>query len=107
MPRSLTEPVPFWVGYYLNSRRGRMPILDKETRQLINAARVLGDKGLSVFLEDQELVRLCAVVASDLDHQHLIGAIASSEELSRGYYGTPIEWFQRPVSSGVSFEDLF
>jgi len=33
-------------------------MLDKETRQLINKARTLGSTGLSVFLEDAELIRL-------------------------------------------------
>ena len=43
-----------------------MPTFDRETKQLVNAARTLGNKGISVYLEDPELLRLCAVVANDL-----------------------------------------
>jgi hypothetical protein len=82
-------------------------MLDKETRQLINKARTLGSTGLSVFLEDEELLRLCAVAAIDLDHSALVRAIATDEELANGYYGTPLEWFQQPVAKSPSFEETF
>jgi len=68
-------------------------MLDKETRQLINKARTIGSTGLSVFLEDDELLRICAVAAIDLDRQQLVNNIATSAELGKGYYGTPLEWF--------------
>lgn len=80
-------------------------MLDKETRALINAARTLGGGRLSVFLEDSELLRLCAIAAADLGHYPLVADIATTEELAQGYYGTPMSWFQAPVA--VPFEQRF
>ncbi|NEP42366.1 MAG: restriction endonuclease [Okeania sp. SIO2H7] len=82
-------------------------MLDKETRQLINKARTLGSSGLSIFLEDSELLRLCAVAALDLNQPQLFNKIATIEEVTNGYYGMGLEWFQKPVSDSVSFEEIF
>lgn len=84
-----------------------MPTLDKETRQLINAARTLGAGGISMYLSDADLLRLCALVATDLEQPILINTIASPHELQAGYYGTPLEWFQKPVSAAIRFDDVF
>lgn len=70
-----------------------MPTFDRETKQLVNAARTLGSKGVTVYLEDGELLRLCAVVANDLGKGNLLKDVAKPAELARGYYGTPLEWF--------------
>ena len=43
-----------------------MPTFDRETKRLVNDARTLGNKGIAVYLEDSELLRLCAVVANDV-----------------------------------------
>lgn len=82
-------------------------MLDKETRQLINKARTLGSTGLSVFLEDDELLRICAVAAVDLEQQQLVNNIATDAELAKGYYGTPLEWFGQQIFPKVNFEKTF
>ncbi len=81
-------------------------MLDKETRQLINAARTLGSAGLSVYLEDHTLIRLCAVAATDLDRYDLVESVADKSELSRNYYNTPLEWFEQLVSEALPSEGL-
>ena len=82
-------------------------MLDREDSQLVNHARVLGDKGLKIYLEDPELLRLCAIVAADLQQVHLITYFDDTEDLERGYYGFPNEWFKRPVHEKASFEYIF
>lgn len=84
-----------------------MPTFDKETKQLVNAARTLGNKGITVYLEDWVLSRLCAVVANDLGQTGLVAAVTNPSELAKGYYGTPLEWFQQPVGKDVDFPPLF
>lgn len=84
-----------------------MPTFDSETKQLVTAARTLGNTGITVYLEDGELARLCAVVANDLGQTGLVAAVAGSSELSTGYYGTPLGWFQQPVGKDVDFPTLF
>jgi len=42
-------------------------MLDKETRAAINAGRILGEGPLSVYLTDSELLRICSVVAEEID----------------------------------------
>lgn len=80
---------------------------DKEVKQLINKARTLGSDGLSIYLEDHELLKLCLVAATDLNKEDSISDISSDEVLSHGYYGTPLEWFSQPVSNNVNFVDTF
>lgn len=63
-----------------------MPLLDKEARQLINKARTLGSDGLSIYLEDHTLMRICAVVANDLDQRQLVANIEVDAELDHGHY---------------------
>lgn len=82
-------------------------MLDKETRQLINKARTLGSTGLSVFLEYAELIRLCAIAAIDLDRPQLVNHLLPIEEITNGYYGTALDWFQQPVLAAESFEEIF
>src|SRR5579884_3134684 len=84
-----------------------MLMFDKETRQLINRARTLGSGSLSIYLEGHELLRLCAVVATDLNKQHLISSIAPSNELSKDYFGMSIAWFSQPIAQEISFIDVF
>lgn len=84
-----------------------MPTFDRETKQLVNAARTLGSKGITVYLEDGELLRLCAVVANDLGKGDLLKAVAKPDELAKGYYGTPLEWFLQPVDNSVDFQTVF
>lgn len=84
-----------------------MPTFDRETKQLANAARTLGNKGITVYLEDAELLRLCAVVSNDLGKGELLKAVAKPEELSKGYYGTPLDWFLQPVEKAVDFQTVY
>ena len=69
------------------------PTLDQQSKALINKARHLGGSGPTVHLENHELLRLCAIVASDLDHAHLVLAITGNEDISTSYYSVPLEWF--------------
>src|SRR2546425_375876 len=84
-----------------------MSVYDKEAKQLINRARTLGSNSLSIYLEDHELLRLCAVVAADLNKQDLISNISTDEVLAHGYYGIPLAWFSRPVPNNLNFVDTF
>lgn len=84
-----------------------MPSFDRETKQLVTAARTLGNKGITVYLEDGELLRLCAMVANDLDRPELLAAVATPDEVSNGYYGTPLDWFAQPVDPNVDFVTTF
>lgn len=83
------------------------PTLDQQSKALITKARHLGGSGPTVHLEDHELLRLCAIVASDLDRTHLTAEIASSEYLSDGYYNIPLEWFSQPVAKTIDFAGTF
>ena len=82
-------------------------MLNKQTRSLVNSVRVLGDGPLSVYLNDDELLRLCAVIAVDLGEEKLVSDIATVEELAQGYYATPLAWFKQPVPVIFSFEHKF
>lgn len=84
-----------------------MSTFDRETNQLVNAARTLGNQGITVYLEDGELLRLCAVVANDLGKGDLLATVARPDELAKGYYGTPLDWFQNPVDESIQFQDIF
>ncbi len=84
-----------------------MPTFDRETKQLVNAARTLGNKGITVYLEDGELLRLCAVVANDLGKGELLAKVAKTEELSKGYYGTPLDWFLQSVDGSLDFQTVY
>ena len=55
--------------------------LDQQSKALINKARHLGGSGPTVNLENHELLRLCAVIASDLNQTHLATEIMGSEDL--------------------------
>ena len=83
------------------------PTLDKRSKALINKARLLGGKGPTVNLQDYELLRLCAVIATDLSRSELTTTIASTEEIINGYYSLPLEWFNQQVSSSINFVDTF
>ena len=82
-------------------------MFDKETSQLITKARTLGSKELTVYLEDRTLIRLCAVVAADVERHDLVEQVAGADELAKGYYSTPLEWFDRPVREALPSEGLF
>jgi hypothetical protein len=86
-----------------------MPTFDKETSGFLTKARTLGEKGITVYLEDRELSRICAVVASDLVPKQTgpVAKIANPSELAKGYYGLPLDWFQQPVSASVDFPTVF
>jgi len=83
-----------------------VPTFDKESRRLLNSARILGSQGLSVFLEDFELLRLCAVIASDLERQDLASPLFGLP-IPDDYFSTPLEWFQQPLSSETTLEEFF
>ena len=83
-----------------------MPTFDKESRRLLNAARILGSQGLSVFLEDHELLRLCGLIACDLERQDLADSLfgqAGPED----YFRTPLGWFQQPLATSTTLEEFF
>jgi hypothetical protein len=84
-----------------------MPTLDRESRQLLNKARNLGGKGPTIYLEDHELLRLCAIVAIDLDRQNIVSNFVAEEEASAEYYGIPLEWFHQPVDEEISLVDTY
>ncbi len=84
-----------------------MPTLDKQTRQLINAARLLGSGPLPIFLEDATLIRLCAVVAADLNQPALVAPIIGPDELAAGYYHIPLDWFEQPPVTAVTLAEIF
>ena len=52
-----------------------IPGYDRESRQLVNKARTLGTGILLINLTDQELLRICAVVAIDLNKKDLVSDI--------------------------------
>ncbi len=83
------------------------PTLDQRSRALINKARHLGGKGPTVNLEDHELLRLCAIVAIDLNQPSLAKDIVKDETISNGYYGLPLEWFTQPTPKSVDFVETF
>jgi len=68
---------------------------------------VLGSGPLSVRSGDHELLRLCAIVAADLDRQDLIDDFLPNADVPRGYYETPTEWFSQPLSRAIPFEEKF
>lgn len=84
-----------------------MPLLDLQDRRFLTACRTLGGKGLPLVLSDQELLRLCAIAAIDLNQASLVDEIATPEELEVGYYGLSLEWFQQPVSAEISLATVF
>ncbi|MGH2517474.1 MAG: hypothetical protein ACRDHP_17630, partial [Ktedonobacterales bacterium] len=79
---------------------------DQSTRALITSARTLGGGALSFQLTDDELLRLCAVIAVDLGLDSLVADFANPSELANGYYGTALVWFKQPVGI-VRFETRF
>lgn len=84
-----------------------MPVYDKESRQLVNKARTLGTGILSISLQDHELLRICAIVATDLDKQALVSNILTQGEQITGYFSMPLEWFNRPTPGDASFVETF
>jgi hypothetical protein len=82
-------------------------VYDKESRQLVNKARTLGTGLLSINLQDHELLRICAIVAADLDKQELVGDLLTCEKQIDGYYSMPLEWFSQPAPAGMSFIEIF
>ncbi len=84
-----------------------MPTLNRESRQLINKARSLGGRGPAVYLEDHELLRLCTIVAFDLNQQDLVKSIAANEDIAGDYYATPLEWFNQSVNDTMAFSDIY
>jgi len=84
-----------------------MPIFDQKDRETISKARQLGGKGPRVYLENNELLRLCAIVAIDLDQPNLVSSITNSEDIPRDYYGISLEWFSKPVSRSVDLVETF
>lgn len=83
------------------------PTLDQRSRALINKARQLGGNGPTVKLEEHELLRLCAVVATDLNQSLLVNAIVGDETISNDYYGVSLEWFNNPIPKQVNFIETF
>ncbi len=60
-----------------------MPMYDKESRQLVNKARTLGTGILSINLQDHELLRICTIVAADLDKQDLVSDVLNGLKPSK------------------------
>jgi hypothetical protein len=83
------------------------PTLDQQGKALINKARHLGGSGPTVNLENHELLRLCAIVAADLNQLHLIDESINNEDLSNGYYSMPLEWFNQPIPKASDFVGTF
>ena len=83
------------------------PTFSKEERKLLTVARTLGSDGLKVYLDDVELVRLCAVIATDLGLGDLVEDVVKSTELEQGYYGIPLNWFTEALPDGPALEDVF
>jgi len=75
-------------------------------KKIINYSRTLGNGELSVYLEDNELLRLCAVITGDLDVMYLVSDYIGDEG-KIDYYGTPLQWFKQPVTRQVSFADRY
>src|SRR5271165_836512 len=83
------------------------PTLDQQSKALINKARHLGGSGPTVNLENHELLRLCAIVAADLNQTHLTKEFINNENLANGYYSIPLEWFNQPLSQAIDFVETF
>lgn len=84
-----------------------MLIYDKECRQLVNRARTLGTGALSISLADDELLRICAIVAVDLNKENLVSNILANGALPNGYYSVSLEWFSQPVPISTNFQEIF
>lgn len=83
------------------------PTLDQRSKMLINKARNLGGKGPTVSLEDNELLRLCSIVAYDLEQTVVIKKLAEGTDVSNGYYGVPLEWFNQPIAKNTDFIETY
>lgn len=92
-------------------KRKNMPSIistfNKEERKLLTIARTLGSNGLRVYLEDAELIRLCAIIATDLGYGSLVEDFVAAGELDRGYYGTPMSWFNGVLPASVTLGEVF
>lgn len=86
-----------------------MSTLDAETRALINKARTLGNStpSHSIYLDDSELLRLCAVVAVELGQGELVEDYVDVRQIGDGYYQIPLKWFKEPINPSVSLEGRF
>lgn len=83
------------------------PTLDQRSKALITKARNLGGKGPTVKLGDQELLKICAVIAADLNQEALVYSITKNSNITNGYYGVPLEWFNQSLSGNTDFVDTF
>ena len=81
-------------------------MLDKQTRQLINAARVLGSHGRAVYLEDDELIKLCGLIATDLGQATLFTQL-TGHTIHGSYYALPLAWFTHALHPTADFAVLF
>lgn len=79
---------------------------DKQTRQLVNHARTLGSGLLSVYLSDNELIRLCCLIARDLRQEELIADLGL--QLPRSdYFSLPIPWFSELLNQPILFPEIY
>lgn len=83
------------------------PSLDQRSKALITKSRQLGGKGPTVYLEDHELLRLCAIVASDLNQPLLVKNILGEVNLNTDYYGISLDWFTQPIPGRPDFVESF
>lgn len=105
MLRQLEEKTSSFIMSNLNNSKKLMTKLSNIHKILINTSRSSGGK-LSVYLEDCTLLRLCAVVAADIGRTDLVSDFVSETEVSGGYYGINLHWFDQPVTN-VNFESRF
>ena len=84
-----------------------IPEFHKERSKLVTRAKTLGTGALSIELKNNELLRLCAIVAVDLDKYELVSDIAAENDLLKGYYGLSLEWFEQTVPQSVDFVETF
>jgi hypothetical protein len=80
-------------------------MLDIEMRQIVNYSRTLGTGPLSIYMEDSELSKLCAVIAYDLEKLALFPRALKNNLPTQEYYSIPLDWFLEPIE--VDFEKIF
>lgn len=105
MLQQLEQKTKLFHTPYLNRSQRKMNTLSNIQKILINTSRSSGGK-LSVYLEDNTLLRICAVVAADIGRVDLVEDFVSQTEVSNGYYGIDLNWFEQPVNH-VNFENRF
>jgi hypothetical protein len=81
--------------------------LSIEQQQLVNKARILASGSLPVYLDDNELLRLVAVIHRDVGHASPITAEVDFPADAPSYYDLPLSWFRKPASGFPDFYGEF